>query len=255
MTYTPNSEHQPPMLEPPVCQPQMVVTPWGLPFYVSGNEAHDRKMYFEQIRREMHKYITKFNELYHEYQKFGFTIEAVQPNGALERDIKITIGTDIYELWYDTRLDFSTANHLVGKFEQLVPILSKFDKFITTLMDNGIKTDFPYKLRLSQYDTNVAIDFVILTEDHKIEVKVDFNNESASINKITLHTNLASHTWRHRLNVPNTTSRLTFYGHRDIRNDLYMDDERVFEHSESDTQTLEFVRQFLNTIETLNVQR
>jgi hypothetical protein len=98
MTYTPNSEYQPPMPEPPMLQPQMVVTPWGLPFYVSGNEAHDRKMYFEQIRREMHKYITKFNELYHQYQKAGFTIEAVQPNGALERDIKITIGTDIYEL-------------------------------------------------------------------------------------------------------------------------------------------------------------
>lgn len=64
MTYTPNSEYQPPMPEPPMLQPQMVVTPWGLPFYVSGNEAHDRKMYFEQIRREMHKYITKFNEDY-----------------------------------------------------------------------------------------------------------------------------------------------------------------------------------------------
>ena len=255
MTYTPNQEHQPPIPEPPMLQPQMVVTPWGLPFYVSGNETHDRKMYFEQIRREMHKYITKFNELYHQYQKAGFTIEAVQPNGALERDLKITIGTDIYELWYDTRLDFSTANRLVTKFEQLVPILSKFNKFITTLMNNGVKTDFPYKLRLSQYDTNISIDFVILTEDHKIEVKADFNNESAFINKIMLHTNLASHTWRHRINVPNTTSRLTFYGHRDIRNDLYMDDERLFEEEASDTKTVSFIQQFLDTIETLNVQR
>ena len=65
----------------------------------------------------------------------------------------------------------------------------------------------------------------------------------------------ASHTWRHRLNVPNTTSRLTFYGHRDIRNDLYMDDERVFEDETSDTETVSFIQQFLNTIETLNIQR
>lgn len=64
MTYTPNSEYQPPMPEPPMLQPQMVVTPWGLPFYVSGNEAHDRKMYFEQIRREMHNMVQLMIQLY-----------------------------------------------------------------------------------------------------------------------------------------------------------------------------------------------
>lgn len=174
-------------------------------------------MYFEQIRREMHKYITKFNELYHEYQKFGFTIEAVQPNGALERDIKITIGTNIYELWYDTRLDFSTANRLVDKFEQLIPILSQFNNFITALANNDIKTDFPYRLRLSQYDTEVSIDFIIINEDHKIEVKANFDTELAFIKQLTLRTNLTSHTWKHRLNVPNTTSRLTFVSHVTVK--------------------------------------
>ena len=213
------------------------------------------EQYLQELRKEMRKYLTKFNELYHQYQKYGFTIEAVQPNGDLERDVKITIGTDNWELWYHTRLDFTTANRLVDKFEQLTPILSRFDNFITALTNNGIKTDFPYKLHLSQYDTDVAIDFVILTEDHQIEVKADFDTELAFIKQLTLRTNLASHTWRHRLNVPNTTSRLTFYGHRDIRNDLYMDDERVFEYETSATQTLEFVQQFLKTISNLNVQR
>jgi hypothetical protein len=34
-----------------------------------------------------------------------------------------------------------------------------------------------------------------------------------------------------------------------------MDDERVFEEETSDTETVSFIQQFLDTIETLNVQR
>lgn len=132
MTFTPDYQApQPPRLEPIIPEPQLVVTPWGLPFYSTGNEKFDREQYFQQLRKEMRKYLTKFNELYHQYQKYGFTIEAVQPNGDLERDVKITIGTDDWELWYETRLDFTTANKLVDKFEQLTPILSRFNNFVT----------------------------------------------------------------------------------------------------------------------------
>ena len=197
---------------------------------------------------------TRLNALSTRYKQKGFKFEASEHN----YNIDVKIQSDKYVLHYRKPMYKASlaedGKQLIDYFTNFTTKLYTFDKFLTSLQQNGFQTQPLCLLQINLAESETKIVCNIIKNQHKIRVTLGLDGELAFIDSIKLFSSLGEDTSSYTLTIPGTSIKLSVDGTAEAYNDLYVIDEKQFPYGSTNNQVISVITKFTNTIEQLNIE-